>query len=158
MTGFPRSIARPGVSRGVRVFAPVVALTLLMSGCASDYDTATAEALQARVLAISESAAADPAATLTRLDELGAVIDDAESHGDITAGRRDDIVAAMELVRGDLVAAVEAAEAEAAAAQAAQREADASAAAKAAAAEAAEAAENAKDDGDNRGKNDEKDD
>lgn len=155
MTSFHRSTARPGVSRGVRVFAPVLALTLLMSGCASGYDTATANALQARVLAISESAAADPAATLTRLDELGAVIDDAESHGDITAGRRDDIVAAMELVRGDLVAAVETAEAEAAAAQAAQRKADAAASAAADAA-AAKAAENAKDHGDSRGKNEEK--
>ena len=155
MTNFHRSTARPGVSSGVRVFAPVLALTLLMSGCASGYDTSTANALQARVLGISESAAADPAATLTRLDELGAVIDDAESHGDITAGRRDDIVAAMELVRGDLVAAVKTAEAEAAAAQAAQREADAAASAAAEAA-AAKAAENAKDHGDNRGKDEEK--
>jgi hypothetical protein len=100
----------------MRRLAPVViAAALVLGGCAADddYPAATSQALQAHVLEVTESAASgDPAAALTRLDELVVLVKDALARETITAERHDSILAAVELVRIDLEAAIAAIEKE----------------------------------------------
>lgn len=87
--------------------------TLLLGGCASNqptFDPAAAEDLQASVLAVSEaSASGDLQGALTRLDELTVAVNDALARGAITPERHQAIVSAIDLVRADLAAAIEAA-------------------------------------------------
>jgi hypothetical protein len=88
----------------------VLAAALLLTGCAGDgarYPAATAGALQDQVLAVTQAAAdGDLDAAVTRLEELIASTKDARARGNVTADREDSILAAIELVRGDLEALV----------------------------------------------------
>ena len=88
---------------------------LALSGCsaqhASDstqkYSAQTARPLQEQVLAVAESSATgDPAASLTRLDELAASLKDARARGTVSVERYASITAAIALVRSDLEAAI----------------------------------------------------
>lgn len=135
----------------VGLIGALVAATLLLGGCAGSdgYDDDTANALQARVLEVTEAAGNDPASALARLADLDSAISDAVARGDLSDDRRDSIVSAMELVRGDLETAVAAKAAEAAEARAA-----AEVAARKAAAAAEEAARQAEDDNGGPGKGD----
>lgn len=95
------------------VAGAVLAATLLVGGCASedDYPLPIATELQSRVLAVTEAAAAsDLGAALDRLSELEIDVRDALARGLITQERHDSIMAAIELVRRDLEAAIKAAE------------------------------------------------
>ncbi|CAN5319765.1 hypothetical protein BH09ACT5_BH09ACT5_19730 [soil metagenome] len=101
------------MSRGVRRIGLVVALALSLglAGCAApttdDYPAATAQALQARVLTVTEAAASgDATAALARLDELEAALLDAHARGTVDDGRYESITAAIALVRADLEAVV----------------------------------------------------
>jgi hypothetical protein len=117
----------------VRFIAVGLALTISLAGCtapSAPYGPATAAALQAQVLTVSQAATTDPAAALTRLDELAASADDAFARGTVTSARHTSILAAIALVRADLESAVAAAAA--ASAARAQEVAEAAAAAAAA--------------------------
>ncbi|WP_166870548.1 hypothetical protein [Salinibacterium sp. ZJ450] len=96
-----------------RLITLTLAGTLLLAGCASNqptFDPAAAEDLQAGVLSVSEaSASGDLQGALTRLDELTVAVNDALARGAITPERHQAIVSAIDLVRADLAAAIEAA-------------------------------------------------
>lgn len=82
-------------------------LAVGLAGCAPEHDAAyppaSAETLQAGVLAVSQAAASDDAeSALTRLDELQAALLDCKARGAIGDARFDSISAAIELVRADL--------------------------------------------------------
>lgn len=97
-----------------------VAASAVLSGCAagSSYDDATADDLQARVLAVTEAVGASDYPTANaRLTELTAAADDALAKGEVTAERHDSILAAAALVQTDVNAAIAAAEAQAAEAE-----------------------------------------
>ena len=86
-----------------------IAITLGLSACApvSDYPTATAQSLQARVLEITQSSAeGDFAGALERLDQLQFGVEDALAREKITAARHDSIIASIDLVRVDLETAL----------------------------------------------------
>ena len=91
----------------------VIAASLVLSGCAGDeplYDAGAADRLQQQVLTVSEtSAAGDFETALLRLDELVVQVNDALARGEITPERHQSILSAIELVRADLLAAIEAA-------------------------------------------------
>lgn len=141
-----------------RALIAVAATAALLAGCASPpaYEPATAERLQAQVLAVSTSTAeGDWAGASTRLMELEAIAATALARGEITQERHDAIVAALQLVRSDVEAAIAQAEEEAAAARAAaeaKAAADAEAARIAQEAEAARQAEEARGEEDDKGK------
>ena len=100
------------------VLAGLLVGALMLTGCvgngvpaatptASSYSSAAASRLQSAVLSVSSSAAAgDPAAALSRLDELTAPLADARARGEVSTARLDSISAAMTLVRADLQAAI----------------------------------------------------
>jgi uncharacterized protein YceK len=92
----------------------VLVTLLVLSGCTTqttDYSAQTARPLQKQVLAVAESSAAgDPAASLTHLDELAASLEDARARGTISANRYASITASIALVRTDLEAAIAAQE------------------------------------------------
>ena len=95
--------------RAVAVLA--IALGLALAGCAPapSYTEEASQALQASVLAVTETAAAgDPESALTRLDELQTALDAQLASGGIDQERYDSVSAAIALVRTDLQAAVEA--------------------------------------------------
>lgn len=90
----------------------LVALVAVLSlaGCTvqnTGYSAQTARPLQEQVLAVAESSAAgNPTASLTRLDELVASLKDARAKGAVSADRYASIMASVALVRTDLEAAV----------------------------------------------------
>jgi len=98
--------------------AGVLACALVLTGCsagsepaatstASTYSSSVASELQARVLAVTSSAAGgDPTAALNRLDELTATLADARARGAVTTARFYSIATSIALVRADLEAAV----------------------------------------------------
>lgn len=91
---------------GMRLLAPAMA-ALLLAGCASDYGAQTAAELQARVVTVTDaSAAGDWLTASTAVDELAADAADARAEGLITEARYDRIMAAIELVRAELEAAI----------------------------------------------------
>ena len=101
----------------IRFTATAGAVVLLLAGCASPYDAKAADELQALVLTVSEAVGAGDFVTAdARLDELVSATDIALANGQISAGRRDGILAAASMVQADVDAAV--AEAAAAAAEA----------------------------------------
>lgn len=144
------------VRRAVIVAA---ASTALLAGCAQapPYEAATAERLQAQVLAVSTTTAeGDWAAASTRLLELEASVAEALARGEITQERYDAIMSALRLVQADVDAAIAAAEAAAAKAAA---EAEAARLAEEAARQAEEAARQAEEsrkNDDDKKKDDEK--
>ncbi|MBC7589841.1 MAG: hypothetical protein H7226_02200 [Salinibacterium sp.] len=91
-----------------RLSVVLVVVGLLLSGCASSSETQyPAATLQAAVLAVSDaSAAGDPSAALTRLDELQASLLDERARGTVDQARFDSVSAAIELVRTDLERAI----------------------------------------------------
>lgn len=137
--GSPRSF-RPVLTGGI---LGTVLLTATLAGCAPapELDRDAARQLQSTVLAVTEAAAAnDPAASLTRLDELVLKLDEAAARGEVSFKRHQSIRKSVDSVRADLtarqaeaeaarVAAEQEAAAQAAAAAAAQAQADAAAAA-----------------------------
>lgn len=150
------------------ILIATAATVALLTGCAPQaaYEPETAERLQSQVLAVSTSTAeGDWAGASTRLMELEASTAEALARGEITQARHDAILAALQLVRSDVEAAIAQAEADAAAAAEAKAAADAEAARLAQEAEAArlaqeaEAARQAEEarEKDNKGKDDEKD-
>ena len=92
--------------------AAVLAVTLALTGCAAqepDYDPKVADRLQAEVLEVSQlSAAADYSAAMLALAELEVELKDALARGAITAERYESVMAALNLVRADLQAAIDA--------------------------------------------------
>lgn len=146
------------ITRTSRAAIVVAAAIAILAGCAQApaYDPTTAERLQSQVLAVSTSTSqGDWAGASTRLMELEASAAEALARGDITQERFDAIIAALQLVRGDVDAAIAQLEEEARAAQAA---ADAKAAADAEAARIAaeEAARQQEDKSEDKGKSDDK--
>lgn len=128
-------------------FGTVLLCAVLVGGAASgcgapapELDGDAAKALQSRVLAVTEAAAADDLnGSLQQLDELGTELDQAAAAGDVSFQRHQDIRVAIDTVRADLTA-LQAEAARVAAEQAAAAEAARVAAEQAAAAEAAAAA------------------
>ena len=117
-----------------------------------------AEGLQASVLVVAESAAAnDLARAVSELDALQARLDGAKESGDVSDERSEKIQAAIDLVRADLAERVAAAEAAAAKLAEEQRLADEKAAADKLAEDKA-AAEQAEKDKGKPGKGNNKDD
>ena len=107
-----------------------------------------AEGLQASVLVVAESAAAnDLARAVSELDALQARLDGAKESGDVSDERSEKIQAAIDLVRADLAERVAAAEAAAAKLAEEQRLADEQAAADKLAEEKAAAEQAEKDKG-----------
>ena len=104
--------------RRATALVTLVAGALMLTGCVgngvpaappttSSYSSAAASRLQSAVLSVSSSAAAgDPAAALSRLDELTVTLADARARGEVSTARLDSISAAMALVRADLQAAI----------------------------------------------------
>lgn len=95
----------------MRNITPVALVAVLaLSGCTvqnTDYSAQTARPLQGQVLAVAESSAAgDPVASLTHLDELAASLEDARAKHTISAERYSSITASIALVRADLEAAI----------------------------------------------------
>jgi hypothetical protein len=88
----------------------MLAASLALSGCSSQnngYPAATAQALQAQVLAVSQgSADGDFSGSLSMLDELDTSVQKALDRGTISQDRYASITAAIALVRGDLESAV----------------------------------------------------
>jgi hypothetical protein len=96
------------------IAAVVLAASLALSGCAPQYDDATKEGLRAQVVAVSTaSAAGDWPTAIAGLDQLATEVSKARRDGRLDDARFAAIVAAMDLVRQDLEAAVAAAETEA---------------------------------------------
>ena len=90
-----------------RYAATAGAVALLLAGCASPYDAKAADDLQALVLTVSEAVGAGDFVTAdARLDELTSATDTALANGQISAGRRDGILAAASMVQADVDAAV----------------------------------------------------
>jgi hypothetical protein len=89
-----------------------VAVAVSLSSCASaEFDQATSEQLRGSVVAVgSASAAGDWATALAELDAMAAELDEAEAEGRVEQERHRSILMAMELVRQDLVAAIDEAE------------------------------------------------
>jgi len=117
-----------------------------------------AKSLQASVLVVAESAAADDlASAVTELDALQARLDAAKESGDVNDERSEKIQGAIDLVRADLAERVAAAEAAAAKLAEDQRLADEKAAADKLAEDKA-AAEQAEKDKGKPGKGNNKDD
>jgi hypothetical protein len=90
--------------------AVTVAVTVVLSGCATgqdEYGAEVAEQLQGEVLEVSElSAGNDLAAALLALAELEVSLKDARARGELTEERYESILAAAALVRTDLEAAI----------------------------------------------------
>ena len=96
------------------IAAVVLTATLALSACAPRYDGATKEDLRAQVVAVSTaSAAGDWPTAIAGLDQLATEVSKARRDGRLDDARFTAIVAAMDLVRQDLEAAVAAAETEA---------------------------------------------
>lgn len=149
----PRMARNGFAAAGSRMGAVLLCVVLAggaAAGCsapAPELGVDAAKALQARVLAVTEAAAADdPANSLKLLDELGTELDQAAAGGDVSVTRHQKIRSAIDAVRTDLAALQAAAEAarlaaeQAAAEKAAAEQAAAEQAAQAAAAAAAAAA------------------
>ena len=108
---------------GHLIVAAATCAALTLSGCAaqpepSPYATAAAADLQQTVLHVTEAAGdGEYAAASTRLDELEVAAKVAHARGELTAARRDSILAAIALVRADLERLIAEAEAKAAAEQ-----------------------------------------
>ena len=85
-----------------------IAAALLLAGCASpSYDTETADALQARVLAVTEAVGAGDYSTAgARLAELTAAADTALDQGQVSTERHASILTAAALVQKDVAAAI----------------------------------------------------
>lgn len=114
---------RPSLPRWKTVLAAGL-LSAALAGCSSaapDLESDAAQQLQAKVLAVSQSAAGkDPAGALKSLDELAVQVDAAAAAGNVSFKRHQSIMKAVDAVRADLTAAQAAgAAAEAAAAAAA---------------------------------------
>ena len=104
--------------RRATVLAALLVGALMLTGCVgngapaatpttSSYSSAAASRLQSAVLSVSSSAAGgDPAAALSRLDELTVTLADARARGEVSTARLASISAAMALVRADLQAAI----------------------------------------------------
>ena len=87
---------------------------LLLTSCAPTYDQATEQSLRRQVVAASQaSAAGDWQGALHSLDAMASELETARADGKVDDERFESIVAAMELVRLDLEAAITAAEDEA---------------------------------------------
>lgn len=91
--------------------APALALMLVFSGCSqsgSDLSAAAAPELQSLVVSVAETAATgDFSAAVAELDALQAALDTARAQGDVTEERASSIQAAIDVVRADLLQAVE---------------------------------------------------
>ena len=88
-----------------------LAVVVLLGGCspapAPEFDPAASERLQTKVAAVTESSAvADYAAAVLALDELVAQAKDALARHQISPARYESIIAAVNLVRVDLEAAI----------------------------------------------------
>lgn len=115
---------RPSL-RGWKTVLAAGLLSAALAGCspaAPDLESDAAQQLQAKVLAVSQSAAGnDPAGALKSLNELAVQVDAAAADGNVSFKRHQSIMKAVDAVRADLTAAqAAAAAAEAAAAAAAQ--------------------------------------
>jgi len=112
---------RPSL-RGWKTVLAAGLLSAALAGCspaAPDLESDAAQQLQAKVLAVSQSAAGnDPAGALKSLNELAVQVDAAAADGNVSFKRHQSIMKAVDAVRADLTAAQAAAAA--AAAQASQ--------------------------------------
>ncbi|WP_460945693.1 hypothetical protein [Okibacterium endophyticum] len=101
-----------------RRWRPAVAVSAVLavfalSGCApqADLDAEAAGILQQNVLEVTQAVAdGDFAGAMTELDELAAALDKAASDGSVSFARHQDIEQALETVRADVQAALDAAE------------------------------------------------
>lgn len=94
--------------------ATTLVAALLLTSCAPTYDQATEQSLRRQVVAASQaSAAGDWQGALQSLDAMASELESARANGKVDDERFESIVAAMELVRLDLEAAITAAEDEA---------------------------------------------
>jgi len=95
-------------TRPLGLIAVIVAFT--MTACSPAYDAETRDGLREHVVSVSEaSAAGDWQAAIDELDVMTANLAKAREDGKVDGERFDSIVAAMELVRLDLEAAIAAA-------------------------------------------------
>jgi len=95
-------------TRPLGLIAVIVAFT--MTACSPAYDAETRDGLREHVVSVSEaSAAGDWQAAIDELDVMTASLATAREDGKVDGERFDSIVAAMELVRLDLEAAIAAA-------------------------------------------------
>jgi len=95
-------------TRPLGLIAVIVAFT--MTACSPAYDAETRDGLREHVVSVSEaSAAGDWQAAIDELDVMTASLAKAREDGKVDGERFDSIVAAMELVRLDLEAAIAAA-------------------------------------------------
>jgi len=95
-------------TRPLGLIAVIVAFT--MTACSPAYDAQTRDGLHEHVVSVSEaSAAGDWQAAIDELDVMTANLAKAREDGKVDGERFDSIVAAMELVRLDLEAAIAAA-------------------------------------------------
>ena len=95
----------------MRTLAVAIAGTLLLSGCGASVDLqpATADRLQAEVASIAESAAAgDPTNALMTAETLYTHVTAALEAGTMSPARADRIRAALDVVRADLTALLQA--------------------------------------------------
>ncbi|WP_460772284.1 hypothetical protein [Microbacterium sp. GXF7504] len=101
-----------GWMQGLRAGALATVLTLGLAGCAggTDLNTSTADRLQDEVATIAELAAAgDPTNALATADALQTHLTAALEAGTVSAARADRIRTALDLVRQDLAALLQAA-------------------------------------------------
>ena len=90
---------------------PALAVVLTISGCAQAETDVTAESsahLQSLVVSVAETAATgDYSAAMAELDALQAALDAARGQGDVSDERAASIQVAIDVVRADLLQAVE---------------------------------------------------
>lgn len=96
------------LTRLLRTAAAAVLAASILAGCAStstDLQPGIAAKLQDRLQSLARSAAdKDIPAARTELDLLAGDISTAEANGELSAGRRQDIQNAIDLIRADLTA------------------------------------------------------
>lgn len=96
--------------RRTAMAATAVAVAVALTGCGGGYDEATEASLRQRVVEVSAaSAAGDWQGALAKLDAMVAELSQARADGKVDDERYESIVAAMDLVRQDLDAAITAA-------------------------------------------------
>jgi starvation-inducible outer membrane lipoprotein len=98
------------VKRSRRLRVGTILLALLLSGCAGSppaLEAETSSTMQDSVVAIAEAAAGgDLQGAAVQLDELEALLAEAQAEGTVSATRAQSIQTAIDVVRADLEAAV----------------------------------------------------
>ena len=96
------------MNKVLRTAAAAMLVTVILAGCANtsaDLHPDTAAKLQDRLQSLARSAADnDFPAARTELDLLASDVSTAAANGDLSAGRRQDIQNAIDLIRADLTA------------------------------------------------------